>query len=162
VAKQAKAALALFTALTSKGEKASKKASEKASEKEPAKKFSEKEKASKKTKEGAALADAPAPELCDEYQALYNKAAFAKETAKNKKEAAATKMFQFYANLFFLDAKYTWNKIVREQTEADPFKDLQGMSRKGPMGLLRESFNECVMFHLFTVFPNNAADQEKY
>jgi hypothetical protein len=42
VAKQVKAALALFTAPTSKG----KKASEKASEKEPAKKSSEKDKAS--------------------------------------------------------------------------------------------------------------------
>jgi hypothetical protein len=52
VAKQAKAVLALFTAPTSVGEKASKKASEK----EPAKKSSEKEKASKKTKEGVALA----------------------------------------------------------------------------------------------------------
>jgi hypothetical protein len=122
VAKQAKAALALFTAPTSKGEKASEKASkkasekasEKSSEKEPAKKSSEKEKASKKTKEGAALAKALAPELCNEYQALYNKATFAKETAKNKKEAAATKMFQFYANLLSLDAKYMWNKIVQE------------------------------------------------
>jgi hypothetical protein len=92
VAKLAKAALALFTAPTSEGEKASKKASEK----ERAKKSSEKEKTSKKTKEGAALAKAPAPELCEEYQALYNKANFAKETAKNKREAAATKMFQFY------------------------------------------------------------------
>jgi hypothetical protein len=80
VAKQAKAALALLTAPTSKGKKASKKASEKepankssekekAPEKEPAKKSSEKEKASKKSKEGTALADAPAPELHDEYQA---------------------------------------------------------------------------------------------
>jgi hypothetical protein len=173
VAKQAKAALALFTALTSKGEKDSKKASgkeslkkssekEKASEKEPAKKPSEKEKTSKKTKEAAALANAPAPELCNEYQALYNKAIFVKETAKNKKDAAATKMFQFYANLLSLDAKYVWNKIVQKQTEADPFKDLQGMSRKGPRGLLRESFGKCVMFHLLTVFPNNAAEQEKY
>jgi hypothetical protein len=87
---------------------------------------------------------------------------FAKETAKNKKEAAATKMFQFYANLLSLDAKYAWNKIVLEQLEAYPFKDLQAVSRKGPRGLLRESFDECVMFHLFTVFPNNAAEQEKY
>jgi hypothetical protein len=46
--------------------------------------------------------------------------------------------------------------------EADPFKDLQGLSRKGPRGLLRESFDDCVMFHLLTVFPNNAAEQEKY
>jgi hypothetical protein len=27
---------------------------------------------------------------------------------------------------------------------------------------LRESFNEYVMFHLLIVFPNNAAEQEKY
>jgi hypothetical protein len=59
VVKQAKATLALLLALTSKGEKAS----EKASEKVPAKKPSEKGKASQKTKEGAALANAPAPEL---------------------------------------------------------------------------------------------------
>jgi hypothetical protein len=66
---------------------------EKASEKESAKKLSEKEKTSNKTKEAAALANTPAPELCNEYQALYNKAIFAKETAKSKKDAAATKMF---------------------------------------------------------------------
>ncbi len=120
MAKQAKAALALFTASTSEGEKASKKASRK----EPTKKSFEKEKAPKKTKEGLALAEAPAPELCNKYQALYDKATFAKETAKNKCKTAATKMFQFYTNLLSSDAKYAWNKIVREQTEADPFKDL--------------------------------------
>ena len=27
---------------------------------------------------------------------------------------------------------------------------------------MHESFNECVMFHLLTVFPNNAAEQVKY
>jgi hypothetical protein len=74
VAKQAKAALALFTASTSEGKKASKKASRK----EPAKKSSEKEKAPKNTKRGSSLAKAPAPELHDEYQALYDKATFAK------------------------------------------------------------------------------------
>jgi hypothetical protein len=158
VEKQAKAALALLTAPTSKGEKAS----EKVAEKEPAMTSSEKEKASKKTKEGAALAEAPAPELCDKYQALYDKATFAKEITKNKKEAAATKMFQFYTNLLSSDAKYAWSNIFREQTEADPFKDLQGVSRKGPRGLLHESVDECVMSHLLTVFPNNTAEQEKY
>jgi hypothetical protein len=71
-------------------------------------------------------------------------------------------MFQFYANLLSLDAKYAWNKIVRKQTEADPYKDLKGVSRKAPRGLLHESFDECVMFHLLTVFPNKAAEQEKY
>jgi hypothetical protein len=70
-------------------------------------------------------------------------------------------MFQFYANLLSLDAKYTWNKIVQEQTKADLYKDLKGVSRKGPRGLTRESIDKCVMFHLLTVFPNNAAEQEK-
>ncbi len=46
--------------------------------------------------------------------------------------------------------------------ETDPFKDLQGVSRKGPRRLSRESFNNCVMFHLLTVFSNSAAEQEKY
>jgi hypothetical protein len=66
------------------------------------------------------LSNAPTPDLCKEYKALYKKAMFAKETAKNKKEAAVTKMFQFYMNLLSSDAKYAWNKIVQEQTEADP------------------------------------------
>jgi hypothetical protein len=70
-------------------------------------------------------------------------------------------MFQFYANLLSSDAKYMWNKIVWEQTKADPYKDLKSVSKKGPRGLLRESFDKCIMFHLLTVFPNNAVEQEK-
>jgi hypothetical protein len=97
VAKQTKATLAILTAPTSKGKKDSKKAS--------VKKPPEKEKAFQKTKEGTALADTSAPELCKEYQAVYNKASFAKETIKNKREAAAAKKFQFYTNLLSLDAK---------------------------------------------------------
>jgi hypothetical protein len=53
-----------------------------------------------------ALSNAPAPDLCKEYKGIYEKAMFTKETAKNKKEAAATKMFQFYANLLSSYAKY--------------------------------------------------------
>ncbi len=78
VAKQAKADMALFTTPTNKGEKASEKAADKTSEKASGKNHSEKEKASQKTKEGAALANAPAPDLCKEYKALYEKAFFAK------------------------------------------------------------------------------------
>ncbi len=128
VAKQSKAALAILNVVASKGEKTSKKASEKVSQ---------------KAKEGVALADAADPELRVEYQADYEEAKFAAEATKNKCEAAATEYFQFYANLLSADAKYLWNKIVKEQMEADPFKDLQGVSRKIPRGLLLESFNDC-------------------
>jgi hypothetical protein len=116
----------------------------------------------KKDKEGVASANAPALELCTEYQADYKKAKFTAKTAKNKREAAATKMFQFYTKFLSSDAKYPWNKIVKEQTEADPFKDLQGVSRKGLRGLLQESFSDCVMLRFLTMFPNNAAEQKKY
>jgi hypothetical protein len=102
--KQAKAALALLTATVSKGEKMSKKSSKKVSEM-----------ALQKTKEGVALANAPALELHAEYQADYKKAKFATETAKNKHKATATKMFQFYANLLSADAKCSLTRLSRNR-----------------------------------------------
>jgi hypothetical protein len=159
--KEAKANMSLFATTASKGEKA-KKGNEKTSKEASWKNPSEKEKASQETKEDAAPSDASAPELCKEYKAIYEKAILAKETAKNQKDAAVTKMLQFYANLLSLDAKYPCNKIVREQKDMDPYKDLKDVSRKGPRGLSLESFDDCVLFHLLTVFPNNSAEQEKY
>jgi hypothetical protein len=112
--KEAKVNMQLFATAASKGKKAGKKGTEKTSEEASGKNRSEKEKASQKTKEGAATADATTPELCAEYKAIYEKATHVKETAKIQKDAAATKMFQFYANLLSTDAKYVWNKIVQE------------------------------------------------
>ncbi len=40
--------------------------------------------------------------------------------------------------------------------------DLQGLTRKGPRGMACKSFKDCAMFHLLTMFPNNAAEQERY
>jgi hypothetical protein len=82
--------------------------------------------------------------------------------ATTKCDKAAEDMFQLYANLLFVYARYAWNKIVQEQTNANPYTDLQGLTKKGPRGLLRKSFKDCVMFHLLTVFPNSAAEQERY
>jgi hypothetical protein len=160
-AKEAKANMSLFTTTASEGEKAKKK-TEKSSKEASGKNRSDKEKASQKIKKGAAPSNASAPELWEEYKAIYKKAILAKETAKNQKDATATKMFQFYSNLLSSDAKYAWNEIVWEQTDMNPYKDLKGVSRKGPRGLLWESFEDCIMFNLLTVFPNNAAEQEKH
>jgi hypothetical protein len=90
------------------------------------------------------------------------KAREAAENAKDKAESAAQDMFQFYANLLCVYAKYGWNKIVQKQTQSDPYTDLQGISRKGPRGLLWKAFNDSMMFHLLTMFPYSAADQERY
>ena len=53
--------------------------------------------------------------------------------AKIKAELAANDMFQLYANLLSVDAKYAWNKIVSEQTASDPYTDLQGCTKAGIM-----------------------------
>ncbi len=90
------------------------------------------------------------------------KAAQAQSTAKGTMTAAASKMFLFYSNLLSPESKYLWKKIVGEQTESDPYVNLQGDSLKGPRGMSHESFNYCVMFYLLTAFPINAAEQEKY
>jgi hypothetical protein len=71
-------------------------------------------------------------------------------------------MFTFYLNLLSPKSKYPWNKIVSEQTESNPFVNLQGVSLEGPWGMSCKSFNNCIMFHLLTAFSINAAEQEKY
>jgi hypothetical protein len=46
--------------------------------------------------------------------------------------------------------------------ESNLFVNLQGISLEGPVAMSCKSFNDCVMFHLLTLFPINAAEQEKY
>ncbi len=46
--------------------------------------------------------------------------------------------------------------------ESDPYVNLQGDTLEGPRGMSCKSFNDCVMFHLLSAFPINAAEQEKY
>jgi hypothetical protein len=82
------------------------------------------------------------------FQEDLEKAKQAQGIAKGTMTAAASKVFMFYSNLLSPKNKYTWNKIVDEQTESDPFVNLQGNSLEGPRGMFRESFNDCVMFHL--------------
>ncbi len=96
------------------------------------------------------------------FQADLKKAKSAPENAKGAMTAAANKIFALYANLFSVKAKYTWNKIVKVQTEGDPYVYLQGVLQKGPRGMSHQSFDDCVLFHLLTMFTINVAEQEKY
>ncbi len=139
LAKLAKATLAEHDEATSKGAGTSKKSS-------------------KKAKEGAAMADASEFNLRAIYQQDLEKAKEAANNAKAKEESTAKDMLQFYENLLSADTKYVWNKIVKEQMASDPYADLQGVSKKGPRGPLCKSFDDCMMFHLLTVFLNNTAE----
>ncbi len=96
------------------------------------------------------------------FQVDLEKAKKAREIAQGAMTTATIEMFTFYLNLLSPESKYTWNKIVSEQTESNPFVNLQDVSLEGPRGMSRESFNNCVMFHLLTALPINVAEQEKY
>jgi hypothetical protein len=107
-----------------------------------------------------------APEADDEMKAGFlgdlEKAKQSQRTEKGMTTIAANKMFAFYLNLLSPESKYAWNKIVSEQTESDPYVNLQGDSLEGPRGMSCKSCNDCVMVHLLIAFPINAAEQEKY
>jgi hypothetical protein len=133
--KQAKATLAKLNGTTSKGTGSSKKPS-------------------KKHKEAAATAGTPEPNLQAIYQLDLEKAKKAAEKAKVKVALAAQEMFQLYKKLLSIDAKYARNKIVLEQTQSYPITDLQGVSRREPREYFLKTFDDCMIFHLLTVFPN--------
>ena len=96
------------------------------------------------------------------FQVDLEKAKKAMEDAKGAMTAAASQMFTFYLNLLSSKSKYSWNKIVSKQMESDLFVNLQGVSLECPRGMSCKLFDNCVMFHLLTAFPINAAEQEKY
>jgi hypothetical protein len=119
-------------------------------------------KSTKKPNEIATAASQADPFLRAEYVSDIKQAQDATKKANAKGEQAAGDMFQIYANLpLSINPKYTWNKIVQEQTASDPYTDLQGCSKKGLRGFLCKSFVECMMFNLLSMFPNNAAEQER-
>jgi hypothetical protein len=107
-----------------------------------------------------------APAADDQMKASFSsdleKAKQAQRIAKGAMTIAASKMFSFFLNLLSPESKYTLNKIISEQTESNPYANLQGDTLEGPRGMLRQSFYDCVMFHLLTAFPINATEQEKY
>ncbi len=114
------------------------------------------------TKEAVEASAATEDSMKAGFQVDLEKAMQAQETTQGAMTAAATLMFTFYSNLLFPKSKYVWNKIVVEQTEGNPYVNLQGVSLEGPKGMSCKSFSDCMMFHLLTVFPINAAEQEKY
>ncbi len=115
-----------------------------------------------RTQKEAKVAPAAKDDMKASFSSDLEKAKLAQRTAKGAMDAAASKMFLFYLNLFSPESKYSWNKIVSEQTESNPYVNLQGDTLEGPRGMSRKSFHKCVMFHLLTAFLINPAEKEKY
>jgi hypothetical protein len=79
----------------------------------------------------------------DGFQADLEKAKQDQETAQGAMTTAANLIFTFYLNLLSPKSKYAWNKIAVEQTESNPFVNLQGVSLEDPRGMLHNLFNNC-------------------
>jgi hypothetical protein len=114
------------------------------------------------TKEAEEVTNVTEDSMKAGYQVDLEKAKKATEDAQGAMTAAASQLFTFYSNLLSPESKYSWNKIVSEQMESNPFVNLQGVSLEGPRGMSHKLFYNCIMFHLLTAFPINAAEQEKY
>ncbi len=148
---------------TSKGSRKSRKKKALAKAKEAAKEAKAKTSETKsETKEAKGATEVTKDTMKSGFQADLEKAKKAVEDAKGAMTNAASEMFVFYSNLLSPESKYLWNKIVSEQIKSDSFVNLQGVSLEGPRGMSCKLFNNCVMFHLLTEFPTNAAEQEKY
>jgi hypothetical protein len=125
------------------------------------KKLKKAKKAKAKSKEADGVTKVPEDPVKANFHANLEKAKKAAKDAKGAMTPAASKMFAFYLNLLSPKSKYVWNKIVVKQTESNLYVNLQGVSLEGPREMSRELFNHYVVSHLLTVFPINAAEQQK-
>ena len=89
----------------------------------------------------------------------------AKAKGKDKKLACvevAGKMFVLYKNLLSENACHKWTTIVESQVDADTWTDLTDTVHTVARSPSYQSFGDCVKFRLLTVFPFDAAEQERY
>ena len=81
--------------------------------------------------------------------------------AREEQVTAAEGFFSQYANLLTEDARYHWDKIVESQCDTAPWIDLQGKEHPRARKKGHKSFDDCVNFHLLTVFRTDAAERQK-
>ena len=90
----------------------------------------------------------------------------AAETAKSKKaleasREASEKLFAMYANLLSTEKRMAWDNIVLKNIGVTNWSDLKGVRQKKARRKSVKSFKDCVKHHLLTVFPPDAAEQER-
>jgi hypothetical protein len=74
----------------------------------------------------------------------------------------AGKIFVLYENFLSKNTRSKWTTIVASQIGANPWTDLRGTVQSEPRSPSVQSFEDCVTFHLLTVFPQDTAEQERY
>ena len=85
-----------------------------------------------------------------------------KKEAEGDLAEAAEGFFSLYANLLSKDTRFHWDKIVTSQVGSAPWTDLQGNEHAEARGKCKQSFEDCITFHLLDMFPNDAAEQQRF
>ena len=67
--------------------------------------------------------------------------------------------FLLYENLLSNNTWAKWSKIVSSQNEAAPWTDLNGCTHNTTCKKTMQAFEDCVTFHLLTIFPGDPAEQ---
>ena len=86
----------------------------------------------------------------------------AQAKAKCAVEHTASQMFQLFSNFLLEEARQPWNKIPVQQINYSSWKDLRGIVHNTPRSKTRDSFMECITFHMLVVFCNDAAEVQRY
>ena len=67
-----------------------------------------------------------------------------------------------YANLLSEDMRFPWDKIIKDQVGTASWMNLKGIEPTVVHEKSRESFNDCMTFHLLMVFSSDAAEQQRF
>ena len=84
------------------------------------------------------------------------------DDAEAKTDVIKAQIFQLYANLLLDKAHQPWDKMVKTQTDTVAWDDLKGEVHQSKGCKTWESFLDCVMFHLQTMFHHYAKKVVKY
>jgi hypothetical protein len=73
----------------------------------------------------------------------------------------ADSIFTQYANLLSVEQQGAWEKIVEQKVDVSGWTDLCGRKHKKQRGKTYKHFLECTVFHLQTVFDEDAAEHQQ-
>ena len=79
-----------------------------------------------------------------------------------KMSESANRIFSLYENLLSNPAQAKWHKVVASQVKAPQWTNLNGITHVKARKKSTTSFEDCVTFHLLTIFPEDAAEQQQY
>jgi hypothetical protein len=85
----------------------------------------------------------------------------AQTEAEAERIVLADSIFTQYANLLSVEQRGAWEKIVKQKVDVSGWTDLHGRKHNKKRGKTYKHFLECTVFHLQTVFDEDAAERQQ-